>query len=66
MVFDLSRFVQPVQQLIADISLSGYLFYPVHESGYEVAGRFPNITAWLDRLRALPGWATRTTYCQAR
>jgi glutathione S-transferase len=42
---------------IADMSLSGYLFYPVEESGYEVAGRFPNIGAWLERLRALPGWA---------
>jgi glutathione S-transferase len=42
---------------IADMSLSGYLFYPVAESGYEVAGRFPNIAAWLERLRALPGWA---------
>ena len=42
---------------IADISLSGYLFYPVDESGYEVAGRFPNIAAWLERVRAMPGWA---------
>jgi glutathione S-transferase len=42
---------------IADMSLSGYLFYPVAESGYEVAGRFPNITAWLERVRAIPGWA---------
>ncbi len=42
---------------IADISLSGYLFYPVAESGYEVAGRFPNIAAWLERVRAMPGWA---------
>lgn len=42
---------------IADISLSGYLFYPVEESGYEVAGRFPSITAWLERVRGIPGWA---------
>jgi glutathione S-transferase len=42
---------------IADISLSGYLFYPVAESGYEVEGRFPHISAWLARLRQLPGWA---------
>jgi glutathione S-transferase len=41
---------------IADISLSGYLFYPVAESGYEVAGRFPHIAAWLERLREMPGW----------
>jgi glutathione S-transferase len=43
---------------IADISLSGYLFYPVEESGYEVAGRFPSIAAWLERVRGIPGWAT--------
>ena len=42
---------------IADISLCGYLFYPVAESGYEVAGRFPNIAAWLERVREVPGWA---------
>lgn len=27
------------------------------ESGYEVAGRFPAIAAWLGRVRAIPGWA---------
>lgn len=42
---------------IADISLCGYLFYPVEESGYGVAGRFPNIASWLERVRAVPGWA---------
>lgn len=42
---------------IADISLCGYLFYPVAESGYEIAGRFPNIASWLERVRAIPGWA---------
>lgn len=42
---------------IADISLSGYLFYPVEESGYPVEGRYPNIAAWVQRLRGIPGWA---------
>jgi glutathione S-transferase len=42
---------------IADFSLSGYLFYPKEESGYDVRGRFPAIAAWLERLRSLPGWA---------
>lgn len=42
---------------IADISLCGYLFYPVEESGYPVADRYPHIGAWLERLRQLPGWA---------
>ena len=42
---------------IADLSLCGYLFYPVDESGYEIAGRFRHVEAWLARVRALPGWA---------
>jgi glutathione S-transferase len=41
---------------IADLSLSGYLFYPVAESDYAFEGRFPNIAAWVGRVRALPGW----------
>ena len=41
---------------IADFSLSGYLFYPGEESGYDWPARFPNIAAWVERLRALPGW----------
>ena len=53
-----SRFMVGGSPTIADFSLSGYLFYPVDESGYEVAGRYPHIQAWLDRLRALPGWAS--------
>jgi glutathione S-transferase len=43
---------------IADFSLSGYLFYPMEESGYEVEQRYPHIAAWLARLRQLPGWAS--------
>ena len=43
---------------IADFSICGYLFYPVEESGYDVAGQFPHIAAWLTRLRALPGFAS--------
>ncbi len=42
---------------VADFSLCGYLFFPVGESGYEVARRFPHIAAWLERVRAIPGWA---------
>ena len=41
---------------IADISLSGYLFYPVEESGIVLEERFPRIAAWRDRLRTMPGW----------
>ena len=42
---------------IADISLCGYLFYPVAESDYPIAGRFRHVEGWLERVRALPGWA---------
>ena len=42
---------------IADISICGYLFYPVEESGYEVAGKYGHVAAWLDRVREVPGWA---------
>jgi glutathione S-transferase len=52
------RFMVGESATIADFSLCGYLFYPVEESGYEVAGRFPQIQAWLERMRALPGWAS--------
>jgi glutathione S-transferase len=41
---------------IADISMSGYMFYPPEESGYVFAQSHPNIAAWIDRLRGLEGW----------
>jgi glutathione S-transferase len=43
---------------IADFSLSGYLFYPAEESGYDVRARFPAIADWLTRVQAIPGWAS--------
>jgi len=43
---------------IADFSLSGYLFFPVDESGYDWPAMFPNIAAWTKRLEAIPGWAS--------
>jgi glutathione S-transferase len=42
---------------IADFSLSGYLFFPLEESGYDVASLHPNIAAWVERLKKVPGWA---------
>jgi glutathione S-transferase len=41
---------------IADMSLSGYLFFPADESGYVLEERFPNLAAWRERVRAAPGW----------
>ncbi len=43
---------------VADFSHCGYLFYPQGESGIDIAGNFPNIAAWLERMRAIPGWAS--------
>jgi glutathione S-transferase len=43
---------------IADLSLSGYVFFPVEESGYDIEALYPNIAAWRARLKALPGWAS--------
>ena len=41
---------------IADFSMSAYLFYPEVESGLTVAQLYPNLRAWTDRLRSVPGW----------
>jgi glutathione S-transferase len=41
---------------IADISMVGYLYYPPEEFGFDIAGDFKNIGAWLERVKALPGW----------
>ncbi|UFZ03675.1 glutathione S-transferase family protein [Bradyrhizobium ontarionense] len=41
---------------VADLSLCGYLSFPVEESGYDLAARFPPVAAWLQRIAALPGW----------
>lgn len=49
-------FVIGERPTIADISLVGYLYYPAEEFGFDIAGTHPNIAAWLDRIRALPGW----------
>ena len=42
---------------IADLSLVGYLYYPAEEFGFDIAAEHKNIAAWLDRIKALPGWA---------
>lgn len=41
---------------IADISMVGYLYYPAEEFGFDIAADFPAIGAWLERVKALPGW----------
>jgi glutathione S-transferase len=51
-----SPFLLGDRPTIADISLVGYLYYPAEEFGFDIAGTHPNIAAWLDRMKALPGW----------
>ena len=41
---------------IADVSLAGYLFYPVDELGFDVVADYRSIAGWLARMRKLPGW----------
>ena len=41
---------------IVDVSLCGYLYYPAEEFGFDIAKDHPAIGAWLERMKALPGW----------
>jgi glutathione S-transferase len=41
---------------IADISMTGYFYYPAEEFGFDIAATYKNIAAWLERIKALPGW----------
>jgi len=49
-------YIVGAEPTIADISMCGYLFFPPEESGYDVARDYPEIGAWLQRLKAIPGW----------
>lgn len=49
------RFVVADRLTIADISLSGYLFWP-QEIGIDI-DRYPNLAQWLVRIAAEPRWA---------
>ncbi|HVY01092.1 MAG TPA: glutathione S-transferase family protein [Pseudorhodoplanes sp.] len=42
---------------IADVSMTGYLYYPAEEFGFDIPGTFRNIGRWLERMKQLPGWA---------
>jgi len=41
---------------IADVSLTSYLYYPADEYGFDLTAEHKNIAAWLERMKALPGW----------
>ena len=51
-----STFVVGDKPTIADFSLAGYMFYPPDESGYDWPEVAPNLSAWIERMRALRGW----------
>jgi glutathione S-transferase len=44
------------QPTIADLSLAGYVYFPVEESGVDIANQYPALSKWRDRLKQLPGW----------
>jgi glutathione S-transferase len=50
-------FVLGERPTIADLSLVAYLYYPAEEFGFDIAAEHKNISAWLDRIKALRGWA---------
>jgi glutathione S-transferase len=39
------------------MSMSAYLLYPKEEHGYDFTATHPNIAKWLDRVRAIDGYA---------
>ena len=41
---------------IVDISLTGYMYYPAEEFGFDIVKDHPAIGAWCNRMKALPGW----------
>ena len=50
------KFLLGDRPTIADVSLAGYLYYPVEEFGFDIPKDHPAIGAWRDRIKALPGW----------
>jgi glutathione S-transferase len=51
-----SKFMVGDKPTIADFSIAGYVYYPVEEHGYDWAKTHPGLFAWMQRMRALPGW----------
>lgn len=54
--FQEQPFVAGDQPTVADLSMTGYLAFPKHESSYDLAASHPAVDAWLGRIAALPGW----------
>ena len=49
-------YILGAEPTIADLSLVAYLYYPPEEFGFDIPATHKNIAAWLDRIKALPGW----------
>ena len=49
-------FIVGSRPTIADMSLSGYLYFPTEESGYDIGKNYPAMARWLEKLKQLPGW----------
>jgi glutathione S-transferase len=41
---------------IADLSMVGYFYYPPDEFGFDIAKDYPAIGAFMEHIKALPGW----------
>jgi glutathione S-transferase len=51
------QFLASDKPTIADISMTGYFYYPAEEFGFDIPKEHPAIAAWMQRITALPGWA---------
>jgi glutathione S-transferase len=51
------QFLVSDKPTIADISMTGYFYYPAEEFGFDIPKEHPAIAAWMERMQALPGWA---------
>jgi glutathione S-transferase len=49
-------YILGAEPTIADFSMCGYLFYPPEELGFDIAADYSALAAWLERIKALPGW----------
>jgi glutathione S-transferase len=50
------QFLVSDRPTIADISMAAYFYYPPDEFGFDICKDRPAVAAWLERLKALPGW----------
>lgn len=51
-----SDFIACSRATVADLSMCGYLMFPKHEAGYDLANSHRAVHAWLQRIAAIPGW----------